>query len=62
MPASEVDHRGHEAALLPRNAAAESFVSFIPLFGGKVIYRSFGVSPVCFAMRAGIRDPSSSPS
>ena len=34
MPASEVDHRGHEAALLPRNGAAESFVSFIPLFDG----------------------------
>jgi len=32
VPASEVDHRGHEAALLPRNGAAESFVSFIPLF------------------------------
>jgi hypothetical protein len=26
--------RGHEAALLSRNGAAESFVSFIPLFGG----------------------------
>ena len=34
MPASAVDQRGHEAALLPRNGAAESFVSFIPLFGG----------------------------
>ena len=32
VPAFEVDHRGHEAALLPRNGAAESFVSFIPLF------------------------------
>jgi hypothetical protein len=29
VPASEVDRRGHEAALLPRNGAAESFVSFI---------------------------------
>ena len=26
--------RGHEAALRPRNGAAESFVSFIALFGG----------------------------
>ena len=26
------NRRGHEAALLPRNGAAESFVSFIPLF------------------------------
>jgi hypothetical protein len=34
VPASEVNRRGHEAALLPRNGAAESFVSFIPLFGG----------------------------
>ena len=33
VPASKVDRRGHEAALLPRNGAAESFVSFIPLFG-----------------------------
>jgi hypothetical protein len=37
VPASEVDRRGHEAALLPRNGAAESFVSFIPLFGGNAI-------------------------
>jgi hypothetical protein len=34
VPASNVGRRGHEAALLPRNGAAESFVSFIPLFGG----------------------------
>jgi len=34
VPAFEVDHRGHEAALLPSNGAAESFVSFIPLFDG----------------------------
>jgi hypothetical protein len=33
VPAFEVDRRGHEAALLPRNGAAESFVSFIPLLG-----------------------------
>ena len=39
MPASEVDRRGHEAALLPRNGAAESFVSFIPLFGSATIAR-----------------------
>ena len=26
--------RGHEPALLPRNGAGESFVSFIALFGG----------------------------
>jgi hypothetical protein len=36
VPAPEVDRRGHEAALLPRNGAAESFVSFIPLFCGFV--------------------------
>ena len=41
MPASEVDHRGHEAALLPRNGAAESFVSFIPLFDGVWIDAQF---------------------
>jgi hypothetical protein len=40
VPASEFDHRGHEAALLPRNGAAESFVSFIPLFGGAARYFS----------------------
>ena len=37
VPASEVDHRGHEAALLPRNGAAESFVSFIPLLGRPIL-------------------------
>jgi hypothetical protein len=36
VPAFEVDRRGHEAALLPCNGAAESFVSFIPLLGGTV--------------------------
>jgi hypothetical protein len=39
VPASEVDRRGHEAALLPSNGAAESFVSFIPLFGGLAALR-----------------------
>jgi hypothetical protein len=34
VPASNVGRRGHEAALRPSNGAAESFVSFIPLFGG----------------------------
>jgi len=34
VPASEVDRRGHEAALLPSNGAAESFVCCIPLFDG----------------------------
>jgi hypothetical protein len=34
VPASNVGRRGHEAALLPRNGAAESFVSFIPLLAG----------------------------
>jgi hypothetical protein len=29
VPASNLGRRGHEAALLPRNGAAESFVSFI---------------------------------
>ena len=37
VPASEVDRRGHEAALLPSNGAAESFVSFIPLFDGRPV-------------------------
>jgi hypothetical protein len=37
VPASEVDQRGHEAALLTSNGAAESFVSFIPLFDGLVL-------------------------
>jgi hypothetical protein len=36
VPAFEVDRRGHEAALRPSNGAAESFVSFIPLFDGSV--------------------------
>jgi hypothetical protein len=31
--------RGHEPALLPRNGAGESFVSFIALFGGPVRLR-----------------------
>ena len=39
VPTSEVDRRGHEAALLPRNGAAESFVSFIPSFGGPLLLR-----------------------
>ena len=34
VPASNVGRRGHEAALLPRNGAVESFVRFIPLFCG----------------------------
>ncbi len=34
VPASNVGRRGHEAALSPRNGAAESFASFIPLFCG----------------------------
>jgi hypothetical protein len=38
VPAANVGRRGHEAALLPRNGAAESFVSFIPLFNGVVDY------------------------
>lgn len=38
MPASEVDRRGHEAALLPRNGAAESFVCCIPLLGGAELW------------------------
>jgi hypothetical protein len=33
VPASELGRRGHEPALLPRNGAGESFVSFIALFG-----------------------------
>ena len=33
VPASEMGRRGHEPALLPRNGAGESFVSFIALFG-----------------------------
>jgi hypothetical protein len=37
VPASNVDRRGHEAALLLRNGAAESFVSFIPLLGGALL-------------------------
>jgi hypothetical protein len=38
--------RGHEAALRPSNGAAESFVSFIPLFD-----RSWIASPVCVVTR-----------
>ena len=34
VPASEMVRRGHEPALLPRNGAGESFVSFIALLGG----------------------------
>ena len=36
VPASEMVRRGHEPALLPRNGAGESFVSFIALLGGAV--------------------------
>ena len=36
VPASDMGRRGHEPALLPRNGAGESFVSFIALFGGPV--------------------------
>src|SRR5512138_801095 len=36
VPASEMVRRGHEPALLPRNGAGESFVSFIALFGSVV--------------------------
>jgi hypothetical protein len=35
--------RGHEPALLPRNGAGESFVSFIALFGGGALLS--GCSP-----------------
>ena len=34
MPASDHAGAGMRRHFLPRNGAAESFVSFIPLFGG----------------------------
>ena len=45
VPASEMGRRGHEPALLLRNGAGESFVSFIALFGGPAVLRM----PVCRA-------------